>query len=226
SNWSGVADALTRALKPATSETDPLMSFSEIRIAEGTIEIRDDARGVLERLSDVEMSLAWPAIAKSFVATGQFVWRDEPVDLSLSLNDLSAALDGERAGLKVRLSGQPFRVGFDGHISRRPTLKVEGTLAADAPSLRSALVWAGHKPLPGGGFARFALKAHTTLVAGTVALSGVNIELDGNSADGVLAFAADGRAMVQGTLAADELDLTPYISTAHVLRASGRDWSR
>src|SRR5437763_15102463 len=120
SNWSGLAEALTRALKPAASPTDPLMSFSEIRIAQGRIEIRDDARGVLERLSNVEMSLAWPAIARSFVATGQFVWRDEPVDLSLSLNGLSAALDGERAGLKVRLSGQPFRVGFDGHISRRP----------------------------------------------------------------------------------------------------------
>jgi AsmA protein len=226
SNWSGVAEALTRALKPAVSPPDPLMTFSEIRIADGTIEIRDDARGLFEIFSDVEMSLAWPAIAKSFVATGRFAWRDEPIDVSLSLNDLSAALDGERAGLKVRLSGQPFRIGFDGHISRRPTLKMEGTLAADTQSMRNALVWAGQKPLPGGGFGRFALKAHTTLVAGTVALSGVNIELDGNSADGVLAFATDGRPMVQGTLAADELDLTPYISTAHGLRASGRDWSR
>jgi AsmA protein len=226
SNWSGVAEALTRALKPTASPADALMSFSEIRIADGTIEIRDDARGLLERLSKVEMSLAWPAIAKSFVATGRFVWRDEPIDLSLSLNDLSAALDGERAGLKVRLSGQPFRVGFDGHIGRRPTLKMEGTLAADTQSLRNALVWGGQKPLPGGGFGRFALKAHTTLVADTVALSGVNIELDGNTADGVLAFATDGRPMVQGTLAADELDLTPYISTAHGLRASGHDWSR
>src|SRR5205085_7706525 len=185
-SWSGVADALTRALKPATSETDPLMSFSEIRIAQGTIEIRDDARGVLERLSNVEMSLAWPAIARSFVATGRLMWRDEPIDLSLSLNDLSAALDGERAGLKVRLSGQPFRIGFDGHISRRPTLKMEGTLAADTQSMRRALAWAGQRPPPGGGFGRFALKAHTTLVAGTVALSGVNIELDGNTADGVM----------------------------------------
>jgi AsmA protein len=226
SNWSGLAEALARALKPAPAPADPAMSFSEIRIAEGTVELRDDARGLLETLSNVEVSLAWPAIAKSFVATGRFVWRDEPMDLSISLNDLSAALEGERAGLKVRLSGPPFRVGFDGHLNRRPTLKMEGTLAADTPSLRSALVWGGLRPLPGGGFARFALKAHTTLVAGTVALSGVNIELDGNSADGVLAFATDGRPMVQGTLAADELDLTPYISTAHVLRASGRDWSR
>ena len=226
SNWSGVAEALARALKPAANPAEPMMSFSEIRIAEGTIEIRDDARGMVESLSNVEMSLAWPAIAKSFVATGRFVWRQEPIDLSLSLNDLSAALDGERAGIKLRLSGQPFRVGFDGHISRRPTLKMEGTLAADTPSMRNALAWAGQRPLPGGGFGRFALKAHTTLVAGTVALSGVNIELDGNSADGVLAFATDGRPMVQGTLAADELDLNPYISTAHGLRASGHDWSR
>jgi len=226
SNWSGVAEALTGALKPAATLADPSMSFSEIRIADGTIEIRDDARGVLENLSNVEMSLAWPAIAKSFVATGRFVWRAEPIDLSLNLNDLSAALDGERAGLKLRVSGQPFRAGFDGHISRRPTLKMEGTLAADTQSLRNALVWAGQKPLPGSGFGRFALKAHTTLVAGTVALSGVNIELDGNSGDGVLAFATDGRPTVQGTLAADELDLTPYISAAHVLRARGRDWSR
>ena len=226
SNWAGVAEALTRALKPAAEPAEATMSFSEIRIADGTIEIRDEARGVAEHLSEVEMSLAWPAIAKSFVATGRFAWRGEPIDVSLSLNDLSAALDGERTGLKVRLSGSPFRVGFDGHISRRPTLKMEGTLAADTPSLRSALAWAGQRPLPGGGFGRFALKAHTTLVAGTVALSGVNIELDGNSADGVLAFATDARPMVQGTLAADELDLTPYISTAHGLRARGREWSR
>src|SRR5205807_1020552 len=145
--------------------------------------------GILETLTDVEMSLAWPAIAKSFVATGRFVWREEPIDLSLSLNDLPAALEGERTGIKLRLSGQPFRVGFDGHVSRRPTLKMEGTVAADTQSLRGALAWAGQRPLPGGGFGRFALKAHTTLVAGTIALSGVNIELDGNSADGVLAFA-------------------------------------
>jgi AsmA protein len=226
SNWAGVAEAMRGAFRPSLGPADSPMSFSEIRIAGGTIEIRDDVRGVLESLTDVEMSLAWPAIAKSFVTTGRFVWREEPIDLSLSLADLSAALEGEHTGLKLRLSGQPFRIGFDGHVSRRPTLKLEGTLAADTPSLRNALSWAGQRPLPGGGFGRFALKAHTTLVAGTVALSGVNIELDGNSADGVLALATDGRPAVQSTLASDELDLRPYISTAHGLRASGREWSR
>ena len=76
--------------------------------------------------------------------------------------------------------------------------------------------WTGTKPLPGGGFGRFALKAKTSIAGGTIALSGVNVELDGNVAEGVLTFATDGRQTLQGTLAADELDLTPYVSTVRL----------
>ena len=88
--------------------------------------------------------------------------------------------------------------------------------------LRSALVWAGLNPLPGGGFGRFAIKAQTTVVGGTIGLSGVNVELDGNTAEGVLTFATDGRQTLQGTLAADQLNLSPYISTVRLLTAIQR----
>ena len=64
------------------------------------------------------------------------------------------------------------------------------------------------------------------MVGGTIALSGVNIELDGNAAEGVLTFATDGRQTLQGTLAAEELDLTPYISTVRLLTSNERDWDR
>ena len=103
---------------------------------------------------------------------------------------------------------------------------MEGTLAADAASLRDTLRWAGLQPLPGGGFGRFALKAQTNVVGGTIALSDVNVELDGNVGEGVLTFATDGRQTLQGTLAADGLDLTPYVSTVRLLTGSERDWNR
>jgi AsmA protein len=61
---------------------------------------------------------------------------------------------------------------------------------------------------------------------GTIALSTVNVDLDGNVAEGVLAFATDGRQTLQGTLAADELDLTPYINTIRLLTNNDRDWNR
>jgi AsmA protein len=212
SNWSGLIDALTRS----QAAIQHLPAFSEMRIDSGTVVIHDDARKLTETLYGVEFSLAWPSISKSFGATGHFIWHDAPIDASVTLADFPAALAGSRSGIKLRVTGAPVKAAFEGAISLKPILKVEGTLAGDAPSLRNALIWAGQKPPPGGGFGRFAIKAKTNVLGGTISLSSVNVELDGNSAEGVLTFAADGRQTLQGTLAADTLDLTPYVSTIRV----------
>jgi len=219
SNWSGHIETLARNLKPGP---DRPASFSEIRIADGTIILRDEAYEIVETLSNVEMALAWPSISRSFAATGRFAWHDEPIDATIGLTDFVAALQGDRSGLKIRLASAPFKFAFDGYISHRPTLKMEGTLAADTASLRDALRWAGQQTPPGGGFGRFALKAQTNVVGGTIGLSGVNVELDGNAGEGVLSF--DGRQTLQGTLAAEGLDLTPYISAVRLLTGGERGW--
>jgi len=226
SNWSGLIATLARTLKPGPQQSGHVLSFSEIRMTGGTITITDAARGVSEELSDVELSFAWPSIARSFGATGRFTWRREVFDASAHAADLVAVLAGDRSGLKLRLAGSPFKLAFEGNMSQRPSFKMEGTLAADGKSLREALRWAGRQPLPGGGFGPFAVKAQTTLVGGTAVLSGVNIELDGNVAEGVLALATEPRVALNGTLAADALDLTPYVSPIEVLRSTERDWSR
>jgi AsmA protein len=226
SNWSGLIDGLARALGPKANRPVHASSFTEIRITQGTIALDDAARGITETFRDVELALAWPSISKSFGATGHFVWHDEPIESSVTLTDFAAALAGDRSGLKLRLTGAPLKFAFEGNWSTQPTLKIEGTLAADSPALRDTFRWAGLKPLSGGGFGRFALKAKTNVAGGTIALSTVNVELDGNVAEGVLAFATDGRQTLQGTLAADELDLTPYISTIRLLTNNERDWNR
>ncbi len=226
SNWTGLIDALARALGPKANRPVNASSFTEIRITQGTIALDDAARGITETFRDVELALAWPSISKSFAATGHFVWHDERIESAITLADFAAALAGDRSGLKVRLTGAPVKFAFEGNWSTQPTLRVEGTLAADAPSLRDTFRWAGLKQLSGGGFGRFALKAKTNVSGGTIALSTVNVELDGNAAEGVLAFATDGRQTLQGTLAADELDLTPYISTIRLLTNNDRDWNR
>ncbi|MBZ0146104.1 MAG: AsmA family protein, partial [Pseudorhodoplanes sp.] len=225
SNWLPLVASLNRAFGP-DAHAQRVMSFSEIRITGGTVTIRDDVRNISERVTDIDMSLAWPAISKSFAATGRVNWRDEPVDIGVTFGDFAATLRGERTGLKVRLAGAPMKFAFDGTMSMRPTLKVEGALSADAASLRRVMAWAGHKTLPVGGFERFALKAQTNVVGGTIALTGANLEIDGNPAEGVLTFATDGRQTLQGTLAADAIDLTPYLSTIRLLTDSEREWNR
>jgi AsmA protein len=222
SNWVGHIETLANALKPSP---DWVKSFSEIRISDGTAIIRDDAYRIVETLTKVEFALAWPAISRTFAATGQFTWNGQPFDGTLSLSDFLAALTGERTGVKVRLNGTPLKIAFDGNMSHQPTLKVEGVLAADATSLREMLRWPTDGSMPSLPFQRFSLKAQTAVTGRNIALAKVNLELDGNSGEGVLTYVADSRRVLQGTLAVDALNLTPYVSTLRLL-TSARSWNR
>ena len=126
--------------------------------------LRDRAHNVSETLDDVDLSLAWPSISKSFGATGRFVWHERAGRREHDARRLRRGAGRqphrpEAAARRQRRSRSPSKA----RISVKPTLKIEGTLAADSPSLRDALVWAGQKPLPGGGFGHFAIKAQTNV---------------------------------------------------------------
>jgi AsmA protein len=224
SNWSGLIEALARALQPDPERTG---SFSEIGIQDGTVVIHQAGarKDTAERLDGVEFQLAWPSISRSFGASGRFVWHDEPIEASFTLGDFLAALSGDRSGFKVRLAGAPVKAAFDGALSAQPTLKIDGTLSVETPSLRDALHWTDARRLPFGGFGHFALKGHSIISGGVVSLSNVNVELDGNTAEGVITLSTD-RRTVQGTLAADALDVTPYVSGIHFLAVNERNWDQ
>lgn len=223
-NWAGLIRSLAQAL-----QRDPGRdaSFSEIGIQDGTVIIHKqyDGKEVVDRLSNLDFQLAWPSISRSFGANGRFVWRDQPIEASFTLGDFLSALSGEHSGIKVRLSSALVKAAFDGAMSARPTMRIDGTLSVESPSLRDAMLWSAIGHLPFGGFGRFALRAHSGVANGIVSLSGVNVELDGNVAEGVITLSTDHRT-VQGTLAADALDLTPYVSGVHILAANERNWDQ
>ena len=111
-------------------------------------------------------------------------------------------LSGDRSGLKARLASAPLKLAFDGTVANRTSLMMEGTVTVDSLSLRNALRWMGQTPPGSGGFGRFALKARANVVGASIALTNVNVELDGNVAEGVMTFANNGRQTLQATLAA------------------------
>jgi AsmA protein len=223
SNWTPFIGTIARTMRPGAENQ---VSFSEIRIQDGELTYEDAANHVSEALGDIDLSLAWPSISRSFAATGQFDWRGERVDGSISASDFVAALSGDRSGLKARLSSAPLKLAFDGTVADRTSMMMEGTLTIDSTSLRNALRWTGQPPPGSGGFGRFALKARANVVGPSIALTNVNVELDGNVAEGVMTYANNGRQTLQATLAADALDFTPYISTFRLLASGARDWNR
>src|SRR3979490_1804520 len=223
SNWTPFIETIARTMKPGP---DNQVSFSEIRIQDGVLNYEDAASHLSETLGDIDLSLAWPSISGSFAATGQFDWRGERVDGSISVSDFVASLAGGRSGLKARLASAPLKLAFDGSVANRTSMMMEGTLTVDSLSLRNALRWAGQAPPGSAGLARFAAKARANIVGASIALTNVNVELDGNAAEGVMTYANNGRQTLQATLAADALDFTPYISTFRLLASGARDWNR
>jgi AsmA protein len=223
SNWTPFIDTIARTMKPGA---DNQLSFSEIRIQDGELNYEDPTNHWSEQLGDIDLSLAWPSISRSFAATGQFDWRGERVDGSISASDFVAALSGDRSGLKARLASAPLKLAFDGTVADRTSLMMEGTLTIDSTSLRNALRWTGQAPPGSGGFGRFALKARANAVGPSIALTNVNVELDGNVAEGVMTYTNNGRQTLQATLAAGALDFTPYISTFRLLASGAHDWNR
>ena len=223
SNWTPFVETIARTMKPGAENQ---VSFSEIRIQDGVLNYEDTTNQASEQLGDIDLSLAWPSISRSFAATGQFDWRGERVDSSISAADFVAMLSGDRSGLKARLASAPLKLAFDGTVANRTSMMMEGTVTIDSLSLRNALRWMGQSVPGGGGFGRFALKARANVVGASVALTNVNVELDGNVAEGVMTIANNGRQTLQATLAAGALDFTPYISTFRLLASGARDWNR
>src|SRR6185437_15103810 len=95
SNWTPFVETIARAMKPGAENG---ISFSEIRIQDGDLAYEDEANHVAEKLDDIDLSLAWPSISRSFAATGQFDWRGQRVDGAISVSDFLAALSGDRSG--------------------------------------------------------------------------------------------------------------------------------
>src|SRR6185369_15382106 len=67
-NWTPFIQTIARTMKPGAESQ---MSFSEIGIQDGILSYQDDANHTLEKLDDIDLSLAWPSISRSFAATGQ-----------------------------------------------------------------------------------------------------------------------------------------------------------
>src|SRR5207244_428424 len=160
SNWTPFVEPTARTMTPGAENQ---VSFSEIRIQDGVLSYEDDTNHVSESLGDIDLSLAWPSISRSFAATGQFDWRGERVDGSISASDFVAMLSGDRSGLKARLASAPLKLAFDGTVANRTSMMMEGTVTIDSLSLRNALRWMG-QATPGGGFGRFALKARPNVL--------------------------------------------------------------
>ena len=175
----------------------------------------DAARGITETFTDVELALAWPSIS-------QELRRHRPLHLARRSRSSAITLTRFRGGAGRRplrpqaaARRRAVQARLRRHMSQQPTLKIEGTLAADAPvAARHAALGRPASRCPAAASAASRSRRKTNVTGG----NDCTVRASTSSSTAMSPRACwpsppTAAQTLQGTLAADELDLTPYVST-------------
>ncbi|MET3354013.1 AsmA-like C-terminal region-containing protein [Xanthobacter autotrophicus] len=197
-----------------------------LRIVDGTIAWRSEGGLTRELVSGLTAALDRVADGRGLALAAFFDWRDERVTVTLTLDDAAGFIDGTPAAARMVLASNGSEARFQGRAALGSKPVVTGTLSAEADSLRGLLDWAGIEPPTRGGLGPFDLSTQLTLEDGALSLTDASVELDGNRGDGAfLLKLVQGRPVLQGTVAADRITLTPY-GGIHLTADDGRNWGR
>lgn len=197
----------------------------ELRILDGQVELRGVNPDRAEIFTGVDASIAW--IGSGMTAAGRFIWQSTPMEVTLSIADTIQLNKGANSGFRLRVDSEVIRVAFEGNLRVQNGVVAEGSIAADAVSLRRVLALIPVEPLTEGGFGPFKLKAQAALTPAALTLNGLSLDLDGNRSEGVLAVKREaGRTLLQATLASDSADFTAYTRGIKLNSEDGYSWSR
>jgi len=217
-NASGLAAAAagfdSEVVAPEAAATAPLldqfmaMGFDALTIRRGTLYVMT-ADGAAETIADIQAEVL--ASRKGQVSgKGSFALRGQRLSFETSL--VPPADKAAQLWLsKLVLKGALVDATFDGSIDVAGDLKVQGYAELNAANLRRIVRWFG-PPLPvSDGLNAVSLKGQLSWARGTVTVEKAKVSVDGSEATGTLGFTYTGeRPAIDGTLAFNTLDLTPY----------------
>ncbi|WP_454916351.1 AsmA family protein [Xanthobacter sediminis] len=198
----------------------------ELRVVDGTIAWRSQSGLTRELVSGIVGSFDRVAGGRGMNLSVVFDWRDAAVEANLSVDDVKAFLGGTPTATRASLTSSTARLRFRGQASFAARPVAEGSLVADADSLRAWLDWVGLPAPTSRGLGPFSFNSQLVLDGDQLSFTDTVLDLDGNRGEGGLLVKLDGeRPVVQGTFATERLSLNPY-GRMRLTSDDGREWSR
>jgi AsmA protein len=214
----------------STSELAPPSPLADIKlgrfaIRDGVVNYTDDRSGRREELSKVNVSFDWTSSTTAARGTGSFVWRGEPVKFNSGIDAPLALLTGGSSPVRFAFTAAPLRLSFTGTALQLGGAQLEGDIELTTPSVRRVVEWMGAPIETGAILGAGSIAGRINWLGSSVSLSDATIELDGNIAEGaVSATINDGLTSLQGTIAFDSLDLSPYLEAARARITDSGPW--
>lgn len=223
--------AIARA-SDALPSTPEAAGADEARL--GTISIIDGSARVRVRgatdsvtIDNVNMTLDWPRLSAPASINGTIEWQGETAEIAAWVGKPSSVLRGEQSSATLKIDSPSLQLAANGGVAMSPLLQFEGRVSASSHSMRALLSSFGVRtPLP-GPLANVSIAGNARASLRSLSLSGLRMSVDGNSFEGALAVqATNARPAISGTLASDQLVLSPLVSDVPTLTGGDGQWNR
>ena len=186
-----------------------MLGFDTLVVQRGTLQVIS-SDGTSETISDIDAELT--GRRKGVIAArGSMKVRGQKLTFEGALAQIADKATPLRWPMKVNVKGALLEVGFEGQLDVAEDLQISGQTGISTPSIRRAARWFG-VPIPVAvGLNAAAFKGQLTWARRSLAIENAKMTIDGNEASGALALNMGGeRPLVDGTLAFNAVDLTPY----------------
>ena len=223
-------DRLPGASSPSISAANQRTSSGDlgsISLVHGTARLRraDDDRQII--LDKVDLTIDWRGLAAPLTGRGSFAWGGEPVEAALWLGKPSEASRGLTTPIVAKFNAPFLSLALDGSTTLAGALQYDGKVRATSPSL-DVMARALTLDMPDlTAFGAASLSATAHVGPQRLTLSDAHIVAAGSSFDGAIALGMNGaRPSLSGTLATDNLDLSPLSRALPRTRDEDGRWTR
>lgn len=187
------------------------LKFASVTLRNSRIGLRLPS-GRTERLFNVNMK-ATRRGRTGISAKGTAVWRGQDVKLEIATSGVSRS--GAAMPFNASLESALLTIRFAGKIVSKRYLQLEGDVAVAVPNLRSIARALGGSWPDGAGLKDVMISGPLKWTEASAAFAKAKVKLDGNEGSGALSIkTAKTLPQVSGTLAFDELNITPYLQPA------------
>jgi len=188
------------------------LDLRKVRIRDASITYDNAASERHEEFTSTSLLAQWPSAADPVTGGGSFTWRGERVEFNGTVGSPLAMIEGRASPARFALASTQIRAVFTGNVSRLDAIQFSGNATLSTPSVRRLAAWLGATPPDSSVLGAGRIEGKLDWSGPTLSFSEAQLELDGNAADGAIVLDVGGSLpSVNGTLAFDTLDLSPYV---------------
>jgi len=213
---------LAKAIETAQDSTggadavraDQDAAIGGVTVEDGTLIVTDDRSGSLYRFEGISADVSWPRIsaAMSAVLLGRINGQDIKLDFASAKPLLFFA--GKTVDATTSLTSALVNASFRGTTNISDFSALSGNLKLAIPDMPTFLVWSGQHAPGAAALQSLSLDANVATADGDLRFNDLSFKVNDATGSGVmdLSYPASGKQKISGTLAFDEMTLTPFLA--------------